>query len=368
MTIPEILEDIRVDLAQELLACRADTPTFIPANYDVHIAASVMQKAIRRGEEAIALVAAARLMETDANRLWRRILVIAFEDVGIADFTTLSKVVAVHGQKRWRAAHGGEWSVVAFLVTRMCRANKDRTADDLLHLAENDPNLNDHRQCWSSTPIDRLLEFIKDPEINFVEQALAIWLGVGTDRYRSPRLRERRGFPEEVFAAFNSLGVPNDILAVAWTGHKKMSWPLAAFLPAAWLRSQNEDRMIRSDLLSPSACLESVPSYALDTYTRSGKAAIRQLLQTSAPLRSFLGLHAPEQGWPKIVAVMLFRIEGGLMANRLRWPSGEQIKERADEIIPGLPIEVGIEGMELLRAEIPQLNAARGMIIRQTAG
>ena len=368
MTIPEILEEIRVNLAQELLACRIDTPKFVPANYDVHIASSVMQKAIRRGDELHALAAAATLVESDSNRLWRRLLVIAYEDIGIGDLEIVGWITASHAQKRWRAAHGGEWPVVALLITRMCQAKKDRTADDLLHLAENDPSLNDHRRCWSSAPIDRLLEFIKDPEIDFAEQALAIWLSVGTDRYRSPRLRERRGSPEEVFAAFKSLEVPDDVLAITWIGHKKMSWPLAAFLPAVWLRSQNEDVQIQSDLLPPSACLESVPSYALDTYTRSGKAAIRQLLQTSAPLRSFLGLHAPEQDWPKIVAVMLFRIEGGLMTNRLRWPSGEQIKERADEIIPGLPIEVTTEGLELLRAEIPRLNIARGMIIRQTVG
>ena len=46
---------------------------------------SLMQKAIRRGREEIALRAAATLLRDSPDRLWRRCGVTAFEDIGVAD-------------------------------------------------------------------------------------------------------------------------------------------------------------------------------------------------------------------------------------------------------------------------------------------
>ena len=115
------------------------------------------------------------------------------------------------GKSDGRTAHGGEWAVVALLVTDLCRAAKDRTADELVFLAEHDPQLRDHRRCWASAPIDKLTTFIANPTMDLPEKTLAVWFGIGTDRYRSDELRERRGFGEEVFAAFKAMGVPDDV-------------------------------------------------------------------------------------------------------------------------------------------------------------
>ena len=362
MTIPMILESIRTDLARDILAGRDNTRTFHPANYDPYIAASILQKAIRRGDEAHALRAAARLLESAPARLWRRLLVIGFEDIGIGDLDVVGKVTAVHGQKRWRTAHGGEWPIIAMLVSNLCRAPKDRTADDILHLAENDPRLEDHRRCWSTAPIDRLAAIISDPETDFVEQVLALWFGVGTDRYRSPQLRARRGFPEDVYATFKTIGISDEVLAISWVGHKKMSWPLAAFLPLIWHRARGATREIESDTMPPCSMIGDAPSYALDTFTRGGKTAIRELVKSSTPLRHYLTPHAPQARWPAIVALMLFRVEGGLMANRLRWKEGDAIKEVDDLTIPGLPREAVPEALEILKQELSTLNAIRTRI------
>lgn len=362
MTINTILNDIRQGIAQDILSRRDETPTFNPVNLDPYVSASVLQKAIRRGEEAIALRAAARLLESDPDRLWRRFLVIAFEDIGIGSLDAVGKVTAAHGQKRWRSANGGEWAVVALLVSELCRATKDRTADDLLHLAENDLRLRDHRRCWSAAPIDKLTTFIANPTLGLPEKTLAVWFGVGTTRYQSRELRERAGFPEDVFATYKALGTPDDVLAISWAAHKKMSWPLAAFLPIVWHRARKAARHGEPDTMPPHCMVGDAPSYALDAYTRSGKAAIRELLGTSKQFRQFLSDNAPEKGWPKIAAVMLFRVEGGLMSNRLRWHEGNEIRQTADLVVPGLDTEVVSEGLDILRNGLPTLNAIRQRI------
>lgn len=362
MITDTILNDIRRKLAEEMLARRDETASFEPANFDPHLAASVLQKAIRRGEAGIALRAAARLMDSDPVRLWRRLLVIAFEDVGIGDLESVGRVVAASGQKRWRSAHGGEWAVVTKLVLNLCRAPKDRTADDLLHLAENDPRLRDHRRSWSTVPIDKLTDFIRNPTMGLPEKALAVWFGIGTEHCRSSQLRERRGFPERVFATFQEMGVPNQVLAVAYTAHRKMSWPLAAFLPVVWYQSRRAARHAEPDAMPLQEMIGDAPSYALDAYTRPGKAAIRKLTESSDRLSRHLSRHAPVTAWTKITSVMLFRIEGGLLSPRLRWDEGNEINAAADLVVPGLSTEAVPEGLEILRSELPALNAIRRRI------
>ena len=69
-------------------------------------AMSALQKSIRRNEPEIGLRAAATLFNAAPDRVWRRITIAAFEDVGVADFETLSQTTAGLGGKRWRAEVG----------------------------------------------------------------------------------------------------------------------------------------------------------------------------------------------------------------------------------------------------------------------
>ncbi len=60
-------------------------PTVAYLRVDTHIAASLMQKAIRRSESDWALKAGQRLFDVQPARFWRRVSVTLFEDVGLLD-------------------------------------------------------------------------------------------------------------------------------------------------------------------------------------------------------------------------------------------------------------------------------------------
>ena len=68
-------------------------------NLDPWAASSLLQKAIRRGETALAQQAAAKLHGQRGNGIWRRLMTIAVEDIGIADVQLISDVVRL-GQTR----------------------------------------------------------------------------------------------------------------------------------------------------------------------------------------------------------------------------------------------------------------------------
>src|SRR5690349_10324080 len=88
-----------------------------PLNISEYLAASLLQKAIRRGRNELALQAAATLLQSSPERLWRRLACIAFEDVGIGDLEAVAHTTAAMAGKRFRAQLGGEWKTASFLVS-----------------------------------------------------------------------------------------------------------------------------------------------------------------------------------------------------------------------------------------------------------
>ena len=366
MTTEETLEQFRSELARDLIADRDTRAPFNPTSFGIHIASSGLQKAIRRGDTDAALRSAARLLEDDPARFWRRFVVIVFEDIGIADVDLVGQVTAVSGQKRWRAAHGGEWFVAANLVTRCCVVDKERTVDDVLHLVEFDDRLAEHRKCWGHADIDRLLEFLGHDDMSLCEKALAAWLGIGTARWRSAVLVQRLGFPNEVFDRFRDLGVKPKLVDVCQVGLGKMLYVLPALLPLVWLAAQSKTLKVVPDDLPHSASIGDMPACVFDGYTYQGKRAIRELVERSTPLRRFLGGRAPRKDWPKIVALILFRVEGGLMTNRLRWGLGDGVREDADMRGRRIDPEAVPEAMAILRSELPRLNEIRARIAAGT--
>ncbi len=107
---------------EELLSIRLEIHTSgqcegEPPNIDRWLAASALQKAVRRGNEEEALSCARLLSDVDPQRLWRRIAVIAMEDVGIGDIEATAQAIWASRSKTWRGKCGGEWHVASYVVS-----------------------------------------------------------------------------------------------------------------------------------------------------------------------------------------------------------------------------------------------------------
>ncbi len=87
---------------------------------DRYLAMSALQKAIRRGNEPVAHRATLNLLRGNARGFWRRLGVIAFEDVGVANIDLVGWVTVAMGDSRLRHQLGGDWRVAAFLVSELC--------------------------------------------------------------------------------------------------------------------------------------------------------------------------------------------------------------------------------------------------------
>ena len=228
-----------------------------------------MQKAIRRGREELALSAAATLLQISPDRLWRRLCVTAFEDVGVADLSSVSLVTSALKGKTWRSHVGGEWPVASYLVGRMSGAIKCRSADDLLVIVESCPKYKTARLDLANWPIRKLLRYTTGDD-DLPTRALALWYAVGTQRYPSVNLHKRRGEPQAAFDFLWEAGLPDAIVEVAREGFRKCSEVLCPFVVLLWRELQNVPHGTGPDDIPAEELIGGIPCWAFDMYVREG--------------------------------------------------------------------------------------------------
>jgi hypothetical protein len=360
MNGPEILSIYCEQLA-DFISLGVAPPALNPLPVSPWIAMSLMQKAIRRGREDLALRAAATLLQVAPDRLWRRLGCIAFEDIGVADIEVVSLTTAALAGKRFRAQLGGEWRVASSMVSRMVQAPKCRAADDLLMCAELHPS---YRQARSALPHETTPELLRittgsEP---LPIRALALWFALGTDRRPSRQLQARRGEPASVFDQLCEAGYPHTIVEIAREGFRRTGEVLCPFVALLALMRLDQPATIASDHLPPEIIIDSVPSWASDVYSREGRAGLEGFLQGSSQTARWVQAHIPASQRVSFLGGIVFRVEGGLVQKRLRWSVGDELRHRVDVECQGLHCPNASHVLDLMRADLFLLNRVRAHV------
>lgn len=103
--------------------------------YDLFEVASTVQKAIRRGEEDTALYFAVEMFESGFDEyLWKRLRIIASEDVGLAEPNIAANIWALYEmheeqKKKKDTKHVPERLFLTHAILLLCRAKKSRLVD-----------------------------------------------------------------------------------------------------------------------------------------------------------------------------------------------------------------------------------------------
>lgn len=359
MVFEHALTEYLVEGLRDALSAPRELPSITPMPVDQYIAMSALQKAIRRDRPDIALSAAWTLMRANPRGLWRRLGVIAFEDIGIANIDLVGWVVAVMKDKRLRAAAGGDERVLAFLVSEMCASHKDRSTDDLFiaALPHRDSGIVD--ELISMTPTQRIASDINVTR-SLEERAIAAWLSIGTDKIEDDILPMVSGCIDGYFDTLAVAGVPRTSVEIGRLGFRRAGTILPVLFPLLHQEAGNCIRDIKDDDFPEECMIGSVPSWALDLFTRRGLAAYALYAKRSDRFRGYLRRAGTDGTQAKrIVGNLLFRVEGGLVRHRLQWPMAKRLRETADTIGNGVPPEAVAESMALVREEIGLINHCR---------
>lgn len=116
-------------------------PLLTRSGYALGEVISALQKDIRRGLEREALYWALQLVPRFEAYLWRRLLVIVHEDIGVADPLSLAVVPInqrAYFQFREAGKDGASRLVLTNTILQMARAPKSRAADHLLCCVQDD--------------------------------------------------------------------------------------------------------------------------------------------------------------------------------------------------------------------------------------
>src|SRR5262249_35968284 len=208
------------------------------------IAASALQKAIRRGDTAIALRAAFALHREDRPAAWRRLIAIAFEDVGPAEVDVVLEAVAVATSPDWRALHGEE-SVLASIVSRLAASSKDRSADYLMWVAAEHPDQHKARAICRRASVSQCLNMVTDLSRSLPEPAVAAWHCSGINYPYQHRVGA--GDLAALADVYRHLGAPPDLIAATALAAKRTRQPYAALVPLVWLEVQRSGPTVVSD-------------------------------------------------------------------------------------------------------------------------
>jgi replication-associated recombination protein RarA len=140
---------------------------------DRWLASSVLQKAIRRGDVLIAQRAVRTLYRHDPRSAWHRLVIIAFEDVGIGALGAVSATTRLGANSDARRELGGDEAAALATSEMLAKSPKDRSADLLFAAVLHDPALEIVRTKCQSLSIPRRLEWVADPTLSLPERALA---------------------------------------------------------------------------------------------------------------------------------------------------------------------------------------------------
>jgi hypothetical protein len=358
--------------AQQLDALRAmmEDPKFAPGPSsepivaDPWIVSSLLQKSIRRGEIDIAQRAALGLFKHRGSAIWRRLIVIAFEDVGIGSVDTVALTVAAGSDAACRKACGGDPRVAVHLARVLADAPKDRSADYLAE-AKDHPVLASFALAMAKASIAARLSNVRDKALDLPHRAVAAWYASGIGDGSA-----HKGDLGELLAVFRDSEVPEDLVVATGVAAWRTREPIAVMVPLIWLGAgTSRHRSVWDCPVPPLATAGDVPLYALDMHTRLGREAIWRFAFENDGVRACLERFVPASRRRRAANVAAFYVDAAPVARRLIWDQSRSLETfgtERDLLLAGVPAEGIGPLLEAVRANLGHLNELRTQVLGRT--
>jgi MgsA AAA+ ATPase C terminal len=337
-----------------------EPPIFEPLIADQWVIKSLLQKSIRRGEVDIARRAALTFLAQKGSAIWRRFIIIAFEDIGAGSVDDVAMTVAASTDASWRRQVGGDVIIVAHLARLLAEAPKSRSAEHLITTATHHPSVEHERRLVSNRSIADNLAAVANESNTLTYRALAAWCVSGIDWKRDKQFGT--DLPA-LLDTFRKLGVPEELVAATGIAAAKTREPITLMVPLIWLAANDDQVPIIVETAVPwSPVLDDIPMYALDKHTRVGLESIRNLVKCNCEIRECLERYVAPAQRHAAAYMAAFYADAAPLASKLSWDGSDRLEAlgtEADLLKVGVPCE-GIEPLlHLFRANVQHLNKVR---------
>lgn len=330
---------------------------------DIWILTSLFHKAIRRGEHQAAVDAWIHLHGLDRKRAWRRLLLAAFEDVGVSDLRAIVDTSTAYLNRVT------ESDVAKCLVQRLTAAPKDRSADYLFCGCIRHLSLKALRFRLERASVQELLLMLSNSPSELELRALpAIIL------LQRNGLRGRLGLTRAALVKAIAKQWTADAAIVEATEHafKKSNEPFLLMLPLLVGSTRAQGNTTSKQIEVPKTRrVDSLPMYALDKHTRIGRAAIREFAAANDDVRRCLKEYVAPQDNKSAAYMAAYYTDATPISNRFVWTDSDRLEilgTEADMYSAGVPLE-GVEPLlKMFRDNLVHLDEIRAQLFRKKFG
>jgi len=286
----------------------SDTPQLPPPTDqlpDKWIAASAMQKGVRRGKVNLVLQALDTLWNIDPRYARRRLATIAFEDVGLGNPDVVAiTVMACSGTKYLPKEK--IYPAVRACAIALATAAKERSAEHIYTLLAYHDAYDLIRDRFAHKTHHQLADIVIDTDRFLIERAAAAWFLAGTKRFGAGLMPEVQGDLEAYEWAIEQLDTPLWQPLVTMAGIRVTQCALPIFWPLKLSQKECGEASIIDNRSKLSEDKSLVPSYLLDHFTRGGKTVIRNILKEDNNITRWLTDKLPRKAWQPTTEVALF--------------------------------------------------------------
>lgn len=328
---------------------------------DGWLASSLMQKAIRRGDAEIAIMASERLFELRGTSAINRLMVTAFEDVGVGSEATVENTVLGSFGLEARQKTGGAMHSLAKAVLQLSQSPKDRGADYLICSAHGHPSLEGVRERVGRMDIAGRIAQATSYAYPLAERAVAAWYASGIEWGDEHRIGQ--GDLAGLLDGFREVGVSNRLLDATAIAAKRTREPNVVMVPllACALAASSSPSTVTPPM-PDSPLVHSIPLYAFGHHTRLGKQAIRRFVRDCMPVRKMLDRLVPEFRAVSVGEMAVYYADAAPVTPKLVWEQSEALERlgrESDFICAGASAHAIEEITATVLSNLRHLNSIR---------
>lgn len=367
MSIPQILGSncqsaLSLDLFAEQIEQYPDVEIIendVPATRDRWVLSSNLQKAIRLALPDTAIATAKTMLEIDERYFFRRLLVIAYEDIGIANSAACFFVIRLF---RRAAMHRrlGPLRVAAWLIGQLCWSVKSRSLCDGIVAIDFSARKAEYEQQLANLSADQVLNIASSRDETPIARIAAtrelagysIFVG-GSYQVVRPQNKQ---YLAELAARLCLTDMETRLLLSGQGVTESINIPLPICLDMLHCGSsevvRNERRFrIRNGILTS----------ALDRHTRMGQAAFERFARETSSVGKFLQGRARKNAISAL-GCAAFILDGAQLDRELQFDGSAALRQAADEAFleySGIPGDMGHDLLALVSENLPELDAIR---------
>jgi len=334
---------------------------------------SAKQKSIRRGFVSDAVKYALVFHSLDSTAFWTRLVLVAYEDVGLGGVMVLALTLIAAKSKAWRRKVGEE-KVVQFIVQMLTQSVKDRSlCDYMISLWYTGRKQKDLILLKNAT-LPELSDFVLSESNSTAFRASAAWILSGA-KYENKNLPLRLVTSKEILTStIVALKVPALIKYVCLRGLTASRYPMPLILPFLWqMKQKSLFFSVEKATFSERSYIGGLPPESWDQYVREGRNSILYFGKACKQIDNWLTQKGIITREPRLAAIgaAVFICEGAKLDRTLVFEGSSEITETAEKFDyanAGLSLDSGRTLAGLIEANSDILRQSRIRIVAGERG